>query len=79
MSEIRECSCHGGKVYDPSTDSHYDCIICQGTGMYKVTKLLIRCPECKRENYAPNVASGVCTWCRFDINEGEEDGEDTTK
>ena len=27
--------------------------------------LLIRCPNCGRENYAPNVASGVCTWCGF--------------
>lgn len=27
--------------------------------------LLIRCPECGRENYAPAVASGVCVWCGF--------------
>ena len=35
-------------------------------------KLLIRCPKCKKENYAPNVASGICTWCYFDINKKEE-------
>lgn len=29
---------------------------------------LIRCPECLRENYAPNVIHGVCTWCPFDAN-----------
>jgi hypothetical protein len=29
---------------------------------------LIRCPECKRENYALNVLSGLCTWCDFDAN-----------
>ena len=28
--------------------------------------LLIRCPECGEENYAPNVAKGICTWCGFD-------------
>lgn len=31
-------------------------------------KLLVRCPECKRENYAPVVADGICAWCGFDIN-----------
>lgn len=24
-----------------------------------------RCPECKRENYALAVISGLCTWCGF--------------
>lgn len=24
---------------------------------------LVRCPTCKRENYAPAVASGECAWC----------------
>ena len=28
-------------------------------------KLLIRCPKCKRENYAIAVASGTCVWCGF--------------
>ena len=27
------------------------------------TILLIRCPKCGKENYAPNVISGICTWC----------------
>jgi hypothetical protein len=31
---------------------------------------LVRCPnpECKRENYAMNVAIGICTWCGYDLN-----------
>lgn len=27
--------------------------------------LLICCPECGRENYAPAVADGVCCWCGY--------------
>lgn len=34
----------------------------------KGKKFLVRCPSCGRENYAPNVASGVCSWCGFDAN-----------
>jgi hypothetical protein len=30
---------------------------------------LVRCPSCQRENYAPNVASGMCSWCPFNLNE----------
>lgn len=30
------------------------------------TLLLIRCPKCEKENYAPNAATGVCTWCGYD-------------
>ena len=30
------------------------------------TILLIRCPKCGRENWAPQVASGTCAWCGFD-------------
>ena len=26
---------------------------------------LVRCPKCKRENYAMNVATGKCTWCDY--------------
>lgn len=29
---------------------------------------LERCPKCGMENYALNVASGICTWCGFDAN-----------
>jgi ribosomal protein L37E len=31
--------------------------------------LLIRCPKCGRENYAPNVVLGICTWCGYDAHE----------
>jgi len=30
---------------------------------------LQRCPKCERENYAPNVMSGICAWCGFDAND----------
>ena len=30
---------------------------------------LVRCPECKRENYIPMVATGVCAWCGYNLNE----------
>ena len=33
------------------------------------TCLLIRCPKCGRENWAPNVATGICTWCGFNGRE----------
>ena len=33
------------------------------------TLLLIRCPQCGQENYALNVARGICTWCGFDGRE----------
>ena len=32
---------------------------------------LVRCVECKRENYLPAVASGVCAWCEWDLNENK--------
>lgn len=35
----------------------------------KPKKHLIRCPKCGKENYALNVAIGICTWCGFDANE----------
>ena len=28
-------------------------------------ELLIRCPECGRENWSPAVASGICAWCGY--------------
>jgi hypothetical protein len=34
-------------------------------------KLCERCPECKRENYALNVLSGICTWCGWDVNKND--------
>ncbi len=29
---------------------------------------LVRCPECEKENYSPAVASGMCSWCGYDLN-----------
>ncbi len=34
--------------------------------------LLIVCPKCQRENYAPNVNSGVCTWCGYNAHNDDE-------
>lgn len=33
------------------------------------TLLLIRCPHCNKENYAPAVATGRCLWCGYDARE----------
>lgn len=30
---------------------------------------LTRCPNCGRENYAGNVATGQCAWCYWDAND----------
>ena len=38
-------------------------------------QVLVRCPKCNRENYVPNVLSGICTWCKFDINVKENKKE----
>lgn len=27
---------------------------------------LVRCPACDKENYAPNVLTGICTWCGYE-------------
>ena len=29
---------------------------------------LVRCPSCEAENYSMNVASGICTWCGYNLN-----------
>lgn len=34
---------------------------------------LVRCPKCKRENYAMAVSSGICAWCGYDANEEKKD------
>ena len=34
---------------------------------------LVRCPRCGRENYGAAVASGICVWCGFDVQEWFED------
>jgi ribosomal protein L37E len=33
---------------------------------------LVYCPKCKRENYAFNVAVGLCAWCGYDANADED-------
>lgn len=40
---------------------------------------MVRCPKCHAENYAMNVASGICTWCGYDVNEGEKNVENVDK
>ena len=30
---------------------------------------MVRCPKCEKENYALNVASGICTWCGYEATE----------
>jgi len=35
-------------------------------------KLLIRCPECKRENYGPAVISCICVRCGFGYEESKK-------
>jgi len=27
---------------------------------------LVRCPKCRKENYAPAVATGKCAWCGWE-------------
>lgn len=45
--------------------------LAQGVEYYPDTGilLLIRCPKCGRENWAPHVASGICAWCGYDGHE----------
>lgn len=40
---------------------------------------LERCPDCGRENYAPAVASGICSWCGYDANDVARRKEDDYK
>lgn len=46
-------------------------ILADGVEYYPETKdfLLLRCPKCGKENYALNVAKGICTWCGYDAHE----------
>lgn len=41
--------------------------------------LLVRCPECKRENYSCAVATGVCVWCGFEAGKDGCNEEKETK
>lgn len=36
-------------------------------------RYLVRCPSCKRENYAPSVSSGQCAWCGWSAYNGSEE------
>lgn len=36
---------------------------------------VVRCRECKRENYALAVASGRCCWCGWGEKKEGEDGK----
>lgn len=46
-------------------------ILAEGVEYYPDEELvlLIRCPRCGAENYAPAVATGICVWCNYDANE----------
>lgn len=37
---------------------------------------LVRCPKCKRENWALSVSSGICAWCGYNAN---TEGVDTNE
>ena len=34
---------------------------------------LVNCPKCGKENWAISVSSGVCAWCGYDANGGEDE------
>lgn len=36
---------------------------------------LVRCPDCKLENYALMVATGQCAWCGFSVNSNNNEKE----
>lgn len=33
---------------------------------------LVRCPECKKENYMPAIAAGHCAWCGWPEKRNEK-------
>lgn len=41
-------------------------------------KLMVRCPECKKENYAMMVAANRCAWCGYSPDD-EPKKEETCK
>lgn len=52
-------------------------LIRPGLEVYKNgTILLIRCPRCKRENWAMAVADGVCCWCGYNAHHDENLAKD---
>lgn len=46
-------------------------VLAAGVEYYEDTDdlLLIKCPKCGRENWAPRVATGTCAWCGYDAHE----------
>lgn len=38
---------------------------------------MVRCPECRKENWTPAVAAGKCAWCGTLADFGEEHGTNT--
>lgn len=43
--------------------------------MGKIKGLLVRCPKCGRENYAPMVATNTCCWCGYNADEEDKENE----
>ena len=43
--------------------------VAKGVELWEESLLLIRCPKCGRENWAPQVATGTCCWCGYDARE----------
>jgi len=43
--------------------------VANGVELWENALLLIRCPKCGKENWAPHVASGTCIWCGYDARE----------
>lgn len=39
-------------------------------------RALVKCESCNSENYTPNVLTGICTWCGYDINKPEKTSND---
>lgn len=35
-----------------------------------------RCPKCRKENYAPAVATGQCAWCGYKATEEDINGKE---
>ena len=44
-------------------------ILAPGVELDDDALLLIRCPKCGRENWAPQIATGTCCWCGYDAHE----------
>ena len=46
-------------------------VLTAGVEYYEDTDdlLLITCPKCGLENWAPRVATGTCAWCGYDAHE----------